>query len=100
MPIPMIRKPTALLLLVFLWMQSFSLLHLAEFAFDEHEHFGQPCELHHYAQHAGDGAVAPDSGCVTAVAARSGVIAPPAVIVRSTPRFSVQPRAPPHQLSV
>lgn len=90
------RRALAALLLLFVGMQVASLAHAAEHAFTAHEHFGQACDVLHFAKHGGDGIapVLPVGNCQPMLKLAPACV--PAVVHPVSPFTPAQPRAPPY----
>lgn len=97
---PAARHALLALLVLFAGMQVAGLTHLAEHDFAPHEHFGQACDVLHYAKHGADGlpvsvaAAAPERSPV------SLFVPIPATGERQQQHHPAQPRAPPLSLFV
>ncbi|RRQ21355.1 hypothetical protein [Thiohalobacter thiocyanaticus] len=89
------RRVLAALLLLFAGMQFASLAHAAEHAFTAHEHFGQACDVLHFAKHGGDGVAAalPAGACDLMLQVAPAHV--PADVHSASPFSPAQPRAPP-----
>lgn len=95
-----VRHALLALLLLFAGMQVASLTHLAEHDFASHEHFGQACDVLHYAKHGADGLPVDVSIAGPERSRRALHVAIPAIGERQSHHHPAQPRAPPLSLFV
>jgi hypothetical protein len=97
---PAARHGLLALLVLFAGMQVAGLTHLAEHDFAPHEHFGQSCDVLHYAKHGADGL--PVSVMAAGPERSPGTlfVPTPATGERQLHHHPAQPRAPPLFLPV
>lgn len=92
------RHALLALLLLFAGMQVASLTHLAKHDFASHEHFGQACDVLHFAKHGADGLPVDVSVAGPERSQRPLFIPIPATGERRFHHHPAQPRAPPLSL--